>query len=723
MLRLKRGMHELGCPGCTEEYQTGIVVSKKAHSDICRRKKKQDLLEDQNDKTDKANASGVNDDKDDDEERSQSSGLSQLDDDDDDGSFFASPGKSGKRSFMKLELVKAKPAPVKQPRASSSQPVRKSAASSAPAGTSTKTNKVAESSKNTRPSSQARSKASQPPPKEPSRKKKDWQRARSPPLESDEDETSDEEDTFKVEWEACANFWGPSGHLDDDVVVFSNELVDSIPRDCVVPAVRYEMDLFSPKARYGRTHTGPEDGFQTIVLTRDFAGQRPWGFTFEKHEFGGASIVTTVDPLSAAGAAVFVGAGTSSRNKAPLRVADLLVLVNGKTVGGMTAERLEFELATSGAELILTVARYKFATEVEKEISRAEESYLKSVDEAINDDRRLGWTDIGGGSLAVNFPSSEKAGATVDNAILHPSEKQHSDRTPLLDNSEVDKFESKESEPITSPHSKEKGEHQPITSPHSKEKDEHQPISSPHSTEKESQQLELSPGTERNHDSQLDTPSSSPDSSQEGMPSPTENGSIQNQDYDDDLPTLESSPLQFTLAEQDDNHSVALPSSPESTVVGKGLEGFDEEVEDGNAWYGCVCGKVHSEMVPVFWIQCEACKTWYNAASECLGFAEAAAKYVKHWTCWGCPDISKKAAPDKASSPEARHRAHNSHDSPLPSPEVVSVKKIHKSSARRTLPIQGGDATESSDEEPSQVEQKKVEAFKKGDLVAVKEHA
>ena len=65
-------------------------------------------------------------------------------------------------------------------------------------------------------------------------------------------------------------------------------------------------------------------------------------------------------------------------------------------------------------------------------------------------------------------------------------------------------------------------------------------------------------------------------------------------------------------------------------------DGGDDEDGDENPWLGCVCGMTHPHPIKVFWIQCEGCEAWYNAAEECLGFDANAAKELTDWCCWAC---------------------------------------------------------------------------------------
>ena len=78
-------------------------------------------------------------------------------------------------------------------------------------------------------------------------------------------------------------------------------------------------------------------------------------------------------------------------------------------------------------------------------------------------------------------------------------------------------------------------------------------------------------------------------------------------------------------------------SSTATKDGGDGKEDSDDS-EDGdeNPWLGCVCGNTHPHPIKVFWIQCEGCEAWYNAAEECLGFDESTAEGLSNWCCWTC---------------------------------------------------------------------------------------
>ena len=107
-----------------------------------------------------------------------------------------------------------------------------------------------------------------------------------------------------VAWEQVGgNPWGPEGHVDDDVVLFENASGLG-HHEAVLPSLRYEADPFTSGKRYIQTHRTPQEGFQALVLMRDPLDIRPWGFMSQRHEFGGACLVSSVDPLSPADAAV-----------------------------------------------------------------------------------------------------------------------------------------------------------------------------------------------------------------------------------------------------------------------------------------------------------------------------------------------------------------------------------------------------------------------------------
>ena len=770
LARLQRGV-QLGCGVCVEEYKTGRALPGKKHSKACRQPEKKGSSKDK--KTQKndplasnrsKNTLGDDADDDSDDDGSQSTCLSHIGDDDN-GSVFPSPSKTKGRAFRKLEVVKKKPAaPLKPSQASTTaQPARKGAASLTRASTakpkkSTRRDDQQQHPKVARKSSKATTTTSSTSTSfdDPSSRNKARNRSaqvlrdrddanknasasqpKSPLLLAGDDETVEEEDpneTLNVTWEACEDFWGPEGQIDGDIVVFSTSSGLS-HYDSVFPSERFEMDPFSPSARYRRTHVAPEQGFHTIVMTRDFQAQRPWGFSCELHEFGGACLVSTVEPLSPAAAAVFMGTGSSSdSNKAPLRVNDLLVAVNGKSVGGMTETGLGIELDQSGPDLILVVSRYKFAAEIQNSTAQAEQSYLKEVDTAINDDRRLSWTDICGGNSEVEATASFTTNA--DRTSTEKERKLAESGQSLEGSSDIAKNKKSRGESIA---------------PDADDKDTNSPRSTSRAGCEEREilgqlLLSLSPppsngggrpewskvhdeGTEAKvRPGALENLAASENASHSDLDQQSEIESDRiddhqdSSDIDEELPQLDNaSPLRFQRME----NSVAESSDLETELFEAASEGLlDGDEDDGNAWCGCVCGALHSEMVPVFWIQCDCCLSWFNVSGDCVGFSEAAAKYVEAWLCWGCDTLDGKK---KRRSPTALS------DFPIPKkklkhscPSSDEETENHQASSstlqqNETLNFAAADE-ETGDCKESKTESAPIVPFAKNDLVFVQEH-
>jgi hypothetical protein len=112
-------------------------------------------------------------------------------------------------------------------------------------------------------------------------------------------------------WLPCGNPWGKVGHEDDDVVIvspFQSEtmndiiLLTNIHQEMPKRFVSNPLELGSP---YRATHCSPaRGGYSVLRLRRDRSCLRPWGFTARLHEFGGACLIDSIEPLSPAEAAV-----------------------------------------------------------------------------------------------------------------------------------------------------------------------------------------------------------------------------------------------------------------------------------------------------------------------------------------------------------------------------------------------------------------------------------
>ena len=113
----------------------------------------------------------------------------------------------------------------------------------------------------------------------------------------------DSDAKLDIIWEPCDNPWGPSGFIEGDIVVYSGKPgIGDV--ETMMPSARYEWDPFTSCQRYQRSHHTPSEGVHALLLRRDVTSSIPWGFSVHRHEFGGACLVSSVDPLSPAGASV-----------------------------------------------------------------------------------------------------------------------------------------------------------------------------------------------------------------------------------------------------------------------------------------------------------------------------------------------------------------------------------------------------------------------------------
>ena len=108
---------------------------------------------------------------------------------------------------------------------------------------------------------------------------------------------------LKPNWVSCANPWGPSGYQEGDVVLVTPS-GGFTHHETIYGGDRFTVSPFSADSDYDATHRTPSEGFDVILLTRDPNAEHPWGFTCRRHEFGGACLVASIDPLSPAASAV-----------------------------------------------------------------------------------------------------------------------------------------------------------------------------------------------------------------------------------------------------------------------------------------------------------------------------------------------------------------------------------------------------------------------------------
>jgi hypothetical protein len=338
----------------------------------------------------------------------------------------------------------------------------------------------------------------------------------------------------------------------------------------------------------------------------------------------------------------------------------MIVSVNGKRVGGMTAAGFEIEVEISGPELVLLVSRYKFATKVQDRIQEAERSYLDAIDKVINDDRLLGWTDIGTTTTPLSGPEMS---ANLDAAVASPSAITKPKVSPLTINARDENgFSSDESVELVktvqveddtkllrgfggrSPsHTQTKLDKAGECSPSHQE-------TKPNKLAKPQADFRVPEATSRIVSIQKAIPEDGAEecahswmSFQNAIPitgvddCAHSQGSMSSQSATADDEAEECAHSQGSMSSQKTMPKTGAKENAGSqeSDVSKGAE--SDWSDDGNAWLGCVCGEIHNEKIPVFWIQCFSCESWYNCSDKCAGFGAKDAETVERWICWGCP--------------------------------------------------------------------------------------
>jgi len=123
----------------------------------------------------------------------------------------------------------------------------------------------------------------------------------------DTTEESDFEDKeSSTLWEQCGNPWGDIGVSEEDHVIIT-PCSGLNPTEVAIASLAlptFNINPFDENSAYRQTHQRPEVGVRALKLKRDVMAMQPWGLGFKRHEFGGACLVTSVDSISPAAAAV-----------------------------------------------------------------------------------------------------------------------------------------------------------------------------------------------------------------------------------------------------------------------------------------------------------------------------------------------------------------------------------------------------------------------------------
>ena len=506
-----------------------------------------------------------------------------------------------------------------------------------------------------------------------------------------------------VEWKTCPNPWGKIELSVHDEVVFSSSQTVELHS----PSHRYAVNPFASD-NYKKTHQSPKNGCQVVVLQRDPNGLAPWGFEIKKHEFGGACVVSTVDRLSPASTGVSVWfqhpsyviltpielkswVGIDGTNTAPLSVHDIILSVNGKLVGGMNVHSLDAVLKSCTSKLVLVVARYLHARDLKNRRGVLEANQFQKIDLLINDKQGLEWVDYGrvtsqqGLSVLSIQGIANESPCRLNTKRFSEPKVDRDKHTEENDGTAIDGEQFRIAQGVS-------GRTEPMDI---QEATTRRFVDNLSVTDHDRSALSTadSSGGILGHHKWASGESSTPQPKFSiKKPSSAE--------------MYRTSPIHKFFEEYKDTHSVlgdqdSAPGSP------------GNDADDGNAWLGCPCGVVH-RCLPVFWIQCDSCNSWYNPSPSCVGFDESDAIKLPSWVCPGCRGSCSPGNtfgdPDCIRSPMAPRR------SEVKSLSVgeVATTALPEEPVSVEFPTVGEEVVSNAPKEPR---------FKKGDFVLVEEHA
>lgn len=426
------------------------------------------------------------------------------------------------------------------------------------------------------------------------------------------------------------NPWGIMGYLTGDVLLYGPQKGVG-HYETQTPSRRYTTNPFGNGSNYRRTHCTPEEGLQVVLMKRDPLGKTPWGFGVTRDEFGKACIVQSVDRGSPASAARLLGMPLEDgigvlSTKDGLDINDILLMINGKQIGGMTEIGLQIELETSGSTMNLVVSRYKHRNDAAKKFAAMEHEMLKLMDSAARDSRLMGWLEIGNGVAAGASHDTDSDGAANGCNDEEDSDLtlQHSTEPPRSvqdneNNSGGDGLPQYRSLSAQNP------SRRVLDPSNSLSVNRLETTESNDDFNVSGEGKELSRNKSHGCQRERDMTKQSADCRVEEF----ENSCSQQQSTPDDG-------LSSTI-------ELISPRS-KSALANSGSTGWNEDLEnDQNAWLGCVCGQIHSSQdrrsARMFWIQCENCHAWYDVSEKCIGFTEVQAKALTSWTCEACEPV------------------------------------------------------------------------------------
>ena len=295
----------------------------------------------------------------------------------------------------------------------------------------------------------------------------------------------------------------------------------------------------------------------------------------------------------------------------------MIVCINGKTVSNMTMPELQLEFDVCGSEMLIVVARFDI-----KETHRVH-------DVTTLEDLAMDWNDVGAGTSS----SKKKKARDSKRISFKETDSRPFCEAPTEDTSTFCSF-SRQSSMLS-----------PARATEGLEEDREKPRSK--ASEKTAACDYKRPGEQRQSFRGESTPKdvwTKPVASSKRKRDCLTDDIGTDSDSDEEENEVAKKVCKFVLSQaecSDDDDGKGGKFREEKKWQSRKATVNDSSVEqeyggDGTPWMGCVCGKTHPAPIKVFWIQCDCCDAWYNAAEDCLGFDEKAAAQMDRWHCWTC---------------------------------------------------------------------------------------
>ena len=390
------------------------------------------------------------------------------------------------------------------------------------------------------------------------------------------------------------------------------------------------------------------------------------------------------------------GSSLSGQSSQGVAVNDMILAINGKLTSGMTTIAFDVELELSGQSMLLTVSRYKSPKRVIESLVHKEREVLSKLNDLSKEEQHLGWIEYAGGKGKGEYPPADISVASGEsNGVSRLGDESHADGNESILGPSVDEnSRGQEARPF---------QHGPDGLIGARSKTGSKPPQQSTVMAKIAGQGKGVTNETANVNQEDPRNASSPRKAKQSSPSRSKSITPRLSNR-----TLDEASLAVVKRTMPPRKSRA-EDLPDSSNDSSALE--EEWSDDGNAWLGCVCSLVHDEETKVFWIQCDRCQSWYNAAEECVGMSKKEVADAREWLCWACGPAPESVASGRGhDSPKERSlQAYNRREA-----EDSKDNTSTKESDDQTLSVNAVDTSQESPPEPK---------FKQGDIVYVEEHA